>query len=172
MLLPALGQAIIQAFEASATRVTLQVGRRSADQPVANDGLAEALRPLLQRLQAELVPPDELRPGDVPLSWGGMVRWGVRLPAEARLPLVDGLPALLAEVAHDVGAPLRTLNRRDKQRAVRLLEERGAFSMRRAAEVIAEALGVSRFTVYNYLHRERQESESQALPPADYSTNC
>ena len=44
---------------------------------------------------------------------------------------------------------------KQKQRAVRLLEERGAFSYRKSAEVVAEALGVTRFTVYNYLNRIR-----------------
>ncbi|UUZ59852.1 helix-turn-helix domain-containing protein [Nocardioides sp. B-3] len=31
----------------------------------------------------------------------------------------------------------------------------GAFTYRRSAETIAEAIGVSRFTVYNYLNRTR-----------------
>ena len=50
--------------------------------------------------------------------------------------------------------------------ALRLLEERGAFEMRRSAETVAEALGVTRFTVYNYLNRR-----SSALTPDDFSTN-
>jgi predicted transcriptional regulator YheO len=38
---------------------------------------------------------------------------------------------------------------------VRLLEERGAFTYRKSAETVAEALNVTRFTVYNYLNRDR-----------------
>jgi predicted transcriptional regulator YheO len=34
-----------------------------------------------------------------------------------------------------------------------MLEERGAFAYRKSAETVAEALGVTRFTVYNYLNR-------------------
>ena len=34
---------------------------------------------------------------------------------------------------------------------MRLLDERGAFRLRKAVEDVADALGVSRFTVYNYL---------------------
>ena len=45
--------------------------------------------------------------------------------------------------------------RQEKQRAVRLLEERGAFNYRKSAETVAEALGVTRFTIYNYLNRIR-----------------
>ena len=36
--------------------------------------------------------------------------------------------------------------------AVRLLDERGAFILRRAVEEVADAMGVSRITVYNYLN--------------------
>lgn len=67
-----------------------------------------------------------------------------------------GLEAMLAEVADEIGGDLRHLPRAAKQRAVRLLEERGAFEFRKSPEIIAEALGVTRFTVYNYLNRERE----------------
>jgi len=36
-----------------------------------------------------------------------------------------------------------------------MLEARGAFEFRKSAEIVAEALGVTRFTVYNYLNRAR-----------------
>lgn len=64
-----------------------------------------------------------------------------------------GLEQLLADVAAEIGDPLSDLPRAEKQRAVRLLEERGAFAYRKSAETVAEALGVTRFTVYNYLNR-------------------
>jgi len=80
----------------------------------------------------------------------------VRLEGQApALPVTTGLDALLAQVAAELGGDLRTLPRAEKQRAVRLLEERGAFDYRKSAEIVAEALGVTRFTVYNYLNRER-----------------
>jgi uncharacterized protein YqgV (UPF0045/DUF77 family) len=65
-----------------------------------------------------------------------------------------GLDRMIADVAAELGGPLATLPRADKQRAVRLLEERGAFEFRKSAESVAEALGVTRFTVYNYLNRD------------------
>lgn len=70
-------------------------------------------------------------------------------------PAATGLDALLAEVAQELGGALRDLPRAGKQQAVRTLEERGAFEFRKSAEIVAEALGVSRFTVYNYLNRGR-----------------
>ena len=36
-----------------------------------------------------------------------------------------------------------------------MLEEGGAFSYRKSVEAVAAALGISRFTVYNYLNRDR-----------------
>lgn len=50
--------------------------------------------------------------------------------------------------------PLAELDRKTKQGVVRALEARGAFSVRHGVETVAGALGVSRFTVYNYLNRE------------------
>ena len=81
----------------------------------------------------------------------------VRLEGQApALPPATGLDALLAQVAAELGGDLRGLPRAAKQRAVRLLEERGAFDFRKSPEIVAEALGVTRFTVYNYLNRERE----------------
>ncbi len=70
-------------------------------------------------------------------------------------PAPGSLERILADVADALGGPLSELSREDKQRAVRMLEERGAFAFRKSAETVAEALGVTRFTVYNYLNRTR-----------------
>jgi uncharacterized protein YqgV (UPF0045/DUF77 family) len=75
-----------------------------------------------------------------------------RTPSEASPGSLEGI---LADVAGVLGGPLSELPRADKQRAVRMLEERGAFAYRKSAETVAEALGVTRFTVYNYLNRAR-----------------
>ena len=58
--------------------------------------------------------------------------------------------------------PISELDRKAKQEAVRLLEARGAFSVRHGVETVAGALGVSRFTVYNYLNRETALSREKA----------
>lgn len=120
--------------------------------------LLVALAPVLERVHAVLVPPGSLGTGDVPLVWDGETVAGVRLPgqpAAAPVEAVGDLGRLLEDLAAELGAPLRDLPRPQKQRAVRLLEERGAFTYRKSAETVAEALNVSRFTVYNYLNRDR-----------------
>jgi DNA invertase Pin-like site-specific DNA recombinase len=122
--------------------------------------LQEALRPLLQRVGGQVVQA-EPRPGDVPVEWRGEVLFHVRLAEPASggelvgPDLTDGLARLIEDVEAELGGRLSELPRAEKQHAVRMLEERGAFEMRRSAETVAEALGVTRFTVYNYLNRAR-----------------
>ncbi|MEC3976357.1 helix-turn-helix domain-containing protein [Amycolatopsis sp. H20-H5] len=78
---------------------------------------------------------------------------GVTPPAPS-VELNSALTRLLAEVERELGGELATLDRPAKQRAVRLLKERGAFTQRKAVPTVADALGVTRFTVYNYLNRD------------------
>ena len=121
--------------------------------------LEEALAPLLRRVGGEIVPADAARADDVAVALDGGPVVHVRLPGSADVltaesaDLSDGLARLIADVERELGGPLAEQPRAGKQLAVRLLEERGAFEMRRSAETVAEALGVTRFTVYNYLNR-------------------
>jgi hypothetical protein len=116
--------------------------------------LLAAVRPLLDRVGGEFVPESELQDTDVQLVWEGEVVGGVRLPPASAGPEASGtLDGMLSDLAGELGAQLSELPRAEKQRAVRILEERGAFAYRKSAETVAEALGVTRFTVYNYLNR-------------------
>ncbi|MFI1414387.1 helix-turn-helix domain-containing protein [Streptomyces sp. NPDC020707] len=99
---------------------------------------------------AEMLPADEAGPDDVVLSWEGVEVVAVRLPQ-----LADSLDHILAALERKRGKPLAELDRKAKQEVVRTLEARGAFSVRHGVETVAGALGVSRFTVYNYLNREK-----------------
>ncbi|MFE0225026.1 helix-turn-helix domain-containing protein, partial [Streptomyces albidoflavus] len=77
-----------------------------------------------------------------------------RVVVAVRLPqLSDSLDQILAALERKHGRPLAELDRKTKQAVVRSLEARGAFSVRHGVETVAGALGVSRFTVYNYLNR-------------------
>jgi HTH domain len=51
--------------------------------------------------------------------------------------------------------PISRMSRAQKQQVVRFLDERGAFNLKKSVETVADALGVSRFTVYNYLDSSR-----------------
>ena len=103
--------------------------------------------PVAEALGAELVGPKHVRAGDIPLEWEGEVVGGLRLPG-----VQGALERMVAAVEAELGDPLKRAVAEDKQRAVRLLDERGAFQLRKAVEDVADAMGVSRFTVYNYLN--------------------
>ncbi|MFE6890822.1 helix-turn-helix domain-containing protein [Streptomyces sp. NPDC057694] len=98
----------------------------------------------------EMMPPQEAGKDDVVLSWEGVDVLAVRLPQ-----LADSLDHILAAMERKEGKPLAALDRKEKQEVVRALEARGAFSVRHGVETVAGALGVSRFTVYNYLNRDK-----------------
>nr|WP_228046600.1 helix-turn-helix domain-containing protein [Saccharopolyspora sp. HNM0983] len=106
---------------------------------------------MLARTGGTTVPLAERAAGDVLLYWDGVPAVAVRLPGEE---LTSALDRMIVQVEDELGAQLPDLSRPDKQRAVRLLEERGAFTLRKSVESVAKALGVSRFTVYNYLNRD------------------
>ncbi|MGY3339573.1 hypothetical protein ACVW0K_005672 [Streptomyces filamentosus] len=111
--------------------------------------LAAAVKPLVDAMGAQVLEPAQAAADDVVLSWEGEDVLAVRLPQ-----LSDSLDHILAAMERRHGMPLAELDRKAKQEVVRLLEARGAFSVRHGVETVAGALGVSRFTVYNYLNRE------------------
>ena len=109
--------------------------------------LVSATRPVTDAVGARIVTAAEAEASDVPLVWDGRVVAAVRLP-----PIHGALDRLIDAVQTELGGKLPTLSREQKQIAIRLLDERGAFILRRAVEDVADAMGVSRITVYNYLN--------------------
>jgi uncharacterized protein YqgV (UPF0045/DUF77 family) len=123
-LLEALPAITQAALDGGATQVTLQV-RRAAD--AGSEAVPQATAVPVVQQAADNAPAVELN---------------------------DALARLIADVERELGAELGDLDRPGKQRAVRLLRERGAFGLRKSVSSVADALGVTRFTVYNYLNRE------------------
>lgn len=111
--------------------------------------LVTAVKPLVDAMGGEMMVPEQAGGDDVVLAWEGRDVVAVRLPQ-----LSDSLDHILAALERRHGMPLAELDRKEKQSVVRILEARGAFSVRHGVETVASALGVSRFTVYNYLNRE------------------
>ncbi len=111
-----------------------------------------ALRPLVEALGAALIPEQSARPGDVPVEWNGSTVTYVR-GAE----LHGALERLVTTVERETGSTLQDMSRTEKQTAVRVLDEQGAFLLRGAAENIAKRMGVSRVTLYTYLNAIRPE---------------
>jgi hypothetical protein len=107
--------------------------------------LTKAIEPLLDAIGATVVPTDQMEEGDITLDWEGEAALGIRLEEGV------SLDRLIAGVETQLGATLNKLDRADKQRAVRMLDDRGAFQLRKSIEDVGEAMGVSRITIYNYL---------------------
>ena len=114
----------------------------------AGHPLLEAVRPLADAIGAKVVEARQLQDGDVELAWEDEVVGGVRLAYDVR-----DISWYTQQVEREVGLALVDLDREGKQRAVKALNEMGAFQLRHSVEQVAEMLGVSRFTVYNYLNR-------------------
>jgi hypothetical protein len=121
---------------------------------------AEAIKPLVDAIGAVEVPVDEAVDGDITLMWNGHRAIAVRLVD------IVSLDRLVAGVEEQLGAPLAKLDRADKQRAVRLLDERGAFQLRKSIEDVGEAMGVSRITIYNYLSALKGEQSKEVIEGA------
>lgn len=157
-LLDAVSRAGAAAFAAGATGLSLSARATDARDGELDDFLA-AVRPVARVFGALLLEPEDLTDDDVPLRWKGRVVAGLHPPAPNDLR--DGLAHLVGQIEAELGGFLAGLSRVDKQRAVRLLDERGAFALRNAVDEVADAMGVSRVTVYNYLNATR----ASALPP-------
>lgn len=128
----------------------------------ADHPFVQAVKPLVDAMGGRLVAPDQAQGDDVVLTWEGQDRVAVRLPH-----LSESLDHILVELQRRHGKPLAELDRKTKQSVVRILESRGAFSVRHGVETVATALGVSRFTVYNYLNRENAAREPGAQAPGE-----
>lgn len=119
--------------------------------------LVDAVRPVARALGARIVAPERMRSSDIALRWDGQVVGAMRLP-----DLQGALDRLIARVERELGERLPDLSREDKQRAVRMLDEAGAFTLRRSIEDVADAMGVSRITIYNYLNARHANGRSGA----------
>ncbi len=115
--------------------------------------LIEAIRPLVKAVGAEIVAPGETNGYCIPLEWEGEILAVVKV-----LSLHDVLDRMVAQVESELGGNLANLGRVHKQVAVRLLDERGAFRLRKSINEVADQMGVSRITIYNYLNSIRDRS--------------
>lgn len=66
--------------------------------------------------------------------------------------LHDALAGMLRTTEQLLGTPPDEWSREEKQVAIRMLNERGAFLLRGAVDEVARAMGVTRITIYNYLN--------------------
>ena len=70
--------------------------------------------------------------------------------------------SILREAVNEIGAELPIMSKEDKIELIARLDEKGAFQVKRAVPLIAEELGLSRSTIYNYLTKARDKTETDA----------
>lgn len=72
---------------------------------------------------------------------------------------IDDAPQMLETMCQRavefVGKPTAQMDKSDRLRVVQLLDDAGAFELRKAIPSIASYLGVTRFTIHNYLNEIR-----------------
>lgn len=153
-LLQAVSRAAAASFDAGASGITVTARTTGGEEP---ESFLAAIRPIVRVLGGRLVPAERMGRTAVPLVWKGRVVGGLERPVPGDLR--NGLASFVAQIESELGGQLATLSRVDKQRAVRMLDERGAFAIRNAVDEVADAMGVSRVTVYNYLNATRSSSE-------------
>ena len=72
-----------------------------------------------------------------------------------RKDVVAVLQSLIANAVQEVGMPPESMQRDDRVRLIGFLDGKGVFLVKGSVELVAGALGISRFTVYNYLEEAR-----------------
>lgn len=110
-----------------------------------------AIDPLLDVVGGEVIEPEDMEPGDIAIAWEGRTLGGVRLGS-----LSDALDRMVGHIETELGASLSELDRTKKQDAIRMLDEQGAFLLRKSIDAIADRMGVSRITIYNYITHVRR----------------
>ncbi len=78
----------------------------------------------------------------------------------------DVLAGMITGILADMRKTPATMTRDEKMEVVARLEERGAFLVKRSAEQVAEALDLSRFTVFSYLKEIRRGTAHDAAEGA------
>jgi predicted transcriptional regulator YheO len=74
----------------------------------------------------------------------------------------DVLQGTIDEILTQERKPVKFMDKADKVRVVRALDDRSIFLIKGAVETVAQALNVSRYTIYNYLDEGRSFEEESS----------
>ncbi len=68
------------------------------------------------------------------------------------------LENILADVVKNIGKNPEEMNRNDKKCVIETLDNKGVFLISKSSERVCEFLGISKFTLYNYLDQVRENT--------------
>ena len=72
--------------------------------------------------------------------------------------MTEALNGIVQNVLEDYGGDPGTLSKDEKTAVVQQLDERGVFLMKGSVEMVAGILGVTRYTIYNYIDAARAKT--------------
>lgn len=78
-------------------------------------------------------------------------------PARITLNVSDLLDDLILQADKLVGKPAALMNKEDKIRAIQFLDQSGALLITKSGDKIAKHFGISKYTLYSYLDKNREE---------------
>ncbi len=130
--------AAIEAFADASIEVDMGPFSTSASGPV--DDVADAVAAMIRSSMATGATSIRIQVGAAPSDLDGI--------GSLQNALVD----MVRAAERDTGTSAGDWDRAQKQAVVRTLHERGAFLLRGSVDDIAEIMGVSRITIYNYLN--------------------
>jgi predicted transcriptional regulator YheO len=95
-------------------------------------------------------------------SWGG------------EQPHSQPAEAIMEEALRRAKKPVRLMNKKDRLEVISYLEKNGFLQMQKSVQAIARCLGISRYTVYNYLNELKtgQGAEQDMEIDADMETGA
>lgn len=70
------------------------------------------------------------------------------------------LETMISDAFKLVGKPASLMNKEDRMKVVKYLDEKGALVVQKGVQIVAETLNVSRYTIYNYLNEINEEKKN------------
>ena len=70
-------------------------------------------------------------------------------------------PDLIRQSVALVGKPVALMNKDDKVRAIRFLNDSGAFLVTKSTDKVAKYFGISKYTLYSYIDTNKQQEEKK-----------
>lgn len=93
-------------------------------------------------------------------AMGELTRNLLPVPPSSGVVEEHGVPDVVGQIVENTiesyGKSIEDMDKRDKMEIIRFLESRGAFDMRGVVGQVADALGVSRHSIYKYLQEVRR----------------
>ena len=75
--------------------------------------------------------------------------------------LAQVLDELVEQSVALVGKPVALMNKDDKIKAIRFLNESGAFLVTKSGDKVAKYFGISKYTLYSYIDANKQQEEKK-----------